>query len=57
MGTSPKRRGHLRMWHQSREMLAMLNPGKGRGICERALDTWNVRDTKRIGYRDNITAT
>lgn len=42
--TNPKRRHHLRLWHQSREMLAMLNPG-----------TWNSQMTKRIRFRDNIT--
>lgn len=47
--TSPERRDHLRMWHQSCEMLAMLKPGKEFGTCERALEIWNHRNTKHIG--------
>lgn len=35
--TSSRRRDHLRMKHQSRELLAQLNPGFQIGVCARAL--------------------
>lgn len=53
--TSPRRREHLRQWLQTREHLTQLNPRKEWAVCERALDIWNKKMTKRLGYRDATT--
>lgn len=54
--TSPRRREYLRQWFQAREHLAQLNPDKEWTVCERALEIWIKRMTKRFGYRDATTA-
>lgn len=53
--TSPRRREHLRQWFQARGHLSQLNPTKEWAVCERALEVWNKRMSKRIGYRDAST--